>query len=213
MRNVSNNHSGSKHLSHQTRRTLAITCFVCVFVVQSAFKAEGQNPTQPIAETGTSIPADWLRGSAALNEDAVHDTDLDNDRRNRDKNKVRDAGTSAQGLNPHSHNRVLPAAHTRSQATKSPLFDGKIDPAAHSTISPVARTAAAGEVIGFTSSDGQGSQTITLVHTGKSWMAVYHIDRSGTIQLVSSRPIDADFTLQLNATSPLPDDIREMGKR
>jgi hypothetical protein len=44
-------------------------------------------------------------------------------------------------------------------------------------------------------------------------MAVYHIDRSGTIRLVSSRPIDADFSLQLNATSPLPDEIRQFGRR
>ncbi|TWT76809.1 hypothetical protein CA13_73080 [Planctomycetes bacterium CA13] len=69
---------------------------------------------------------------------------------------------------------------------------------------------AAGDMIGFSHSDGSGSQTITLIHTGKSWMAVYHIDRSGKIRLVSSRPIDADFSLQLNATSPLPEEIRQM---
>ena len=79
---------------------------------------------------------------------------------------------------------------------------------------PSTRVGAAGEIIGFTDSDGSGSQTITLVHTGKSWMAVYHIDRAGTIRLVSSRPIDADFSLQLNATSPLPREIRELtGKK
>lgn len=71
---------------------------------------------------------------------------------------------------------------------------------------------AAGDMIGFSHSDGSGTQTITLVHTGKSWMAVYHIDRSGQIRLVSSRPIDADFSLQLNATSPLPQEIRKMGE-
>tara|TARA_R110002073_G_scaffold65408_14_gene163394 strand:- start:1432 stop:1968 length:537 start_codon:yes stop_codon:yes gene_type:complete len=71
---------------------------------------------------------------------------------------------------------------------------------------------AAGDMIGFSHSDGSGSQTITLIDTGKSWMAVYHIDRSGTIRLVSSRPIDADFSLQLNATSPLPEEIRQMNK-
>ncbi|MGB1814680.1 MAG: hypothetical protein ACPHJ3_04940, partial [Rubripirellula sp.] len=67
--------------------------------------------------------------------------------------------------------------------------------------------------IGFSHSDSSGTQTITLVHTGKAWMAVYHIDRSGKIRLVSSRPIDADFSLQLNATSPLPDEIREINRR
>jgi hypothetical protein len=82
-----------------------------------------------------------------------------------------------------------------------------VDPAA------VARVGAAGDMIGFSHADGSGTQIITIVHTGKSWMAVYHIDRSGTIRLVSSRPIDADFSLQLNATSPLPDEIRQLGRR
>ena len=71
---------------------------------------------------------------------------------------------------------------------------------------------AAGDMIGFSHSDGSGTQTITVIHAGKSWMAVYHIDRSGKIRLVSSRPIDADFSLQLNATAPLPDEIRKMTK-
>ncbi len=71
---------------------------------------------------------------------------------------------------------------------------------------------AAGDMIGFSNYDDTGTQTITLIDTRKSWMAVYHIDRSGTIRLVSSRPIDADFTLQLNATAPLPEDIRQIGK-
>lgn len=76
-----------------------------------------------------------------------------------------------------------------------------------------AQVGAAGDMIGFSHSDGAGSQTITLVNTSKSWMAVYHIDRSGKIRLASSRPIDADFTLQLNATAPLPSDIRKMDIR
>jgi hypothetical protein len=76
---------------------------------------------------------------------------------------------------------------------------------------PGLHVGAAGEMIGFSASDGSGTQTITLVHTAKSWMAVYHIDRSGTIRLVSSRPIDADFALQLNPTAPLPEEIRQLG--
>ncbi len=72
---------------------------------------------------------------------------------------------------------------------------------------------AAGDIIGFSHSDGAGTQRITLVNTSKSWMAVYHIDRSGKIRLASSRPIDADFTLQLNATAPLPEEIRRMDRR
>ena len=68
-----------------------------------------------------------------------------------------------------------------------------------------------GELIGFSGFDGSGSQTITLVHTGKMQIAVYHIDRSGQIRLVSSRPIDADFSLSLNVTAPLPGQIRLLG--
>ena len=75
------------------------------------------------------------------------------------------------------------------------------------------KVGASGDMIGFSHSDNSGTQTITLVHTRKSWMAVYHIDRSGTLRLVSSRPIDADFSLQLNATSPLPEEIRQVGRR
>lgn len=82
-----------------------------------------------------------------------------------------------------------------------------------SGVDAVARVGAAGDMIGFSHSDASGTQTITLVHTGKSWMAVYHIDKSGKIRLISSRPIDADFSLQLNATSPLPNEIREIGRR
>ncbi|MGB7326438.1 MAG: hypothetical protein WBD31_16310 [Rubripirellula sp.] len=82
-----------------------------------------------------------------------------------------------------------------------------------STASGMPQMGVAGDMIGFSSSDGSGTQTITLVHTDKSWMAVYHIDRTGKIRLVSSRPIDADFSLQLNATSPLPEEIRQMGRR
>ena len=78
---------------------------------------------------------------------------------------------------------------------------------------PQIQLGAAGGVIGFSGSDGSGTQTITLVDTRKSWMAVYHVGMSGTIRLVSSRPIDADFSLQLNATSPLPEEIRALRDR
>ena len=72
------------------------------------------------------------------------------------------------------------------------------------------QAAAAGELIGFNGFDGSGSQTITLVHTGKMQIAVYHIDRSGQIRLVSSRPIDADFSVSLNVNAPLPGEIRRL---
>ena len=43
-------------------------------------------------------------------------------------------------------------------------------------------------------------------------MAVYHVSSDGGISLVSSRPIDADFSVQLNVTDPLPDEIRGLGQ-
>lgn len=69
---------------------------------------------------------------------------------------------------------------------------------------------ASGEIIGFSHVDESGTQVISLVNTGKLWMAVYHVGPDGEIRLVSSRAIDADFSLELNATAPLPNDIRRM---
>ncbi len=76
---------------------------------------------------------------------------------------------------------------------------------------PAVQIASSSDIIGFSHVDSSGTQVNTLVNTRKSWMAVYHIDRTGIIRLVSSRPIDADFSLQLNATSPLPEEIRILG--
>ena len=133
-----------------------------------------------------------------------------------------------QGQNPHenlqnlqnsSQNAVDPSSSDSSPEGLPPWFGQPEQslPAANSGL-PSAKVSpptvgAAGDIIGFSHSDGSGSQRITLVNTSKSWMAVYHIDRSGKIRLASSRPIDADFTLQLNATAPLPDEIRRMKER
>ncbi|MEM0925833.1 MAG: hypothetical protein AAGJ83_07335 [Planctomycetota bacterium] len=75
------------------------------------------------------------------------------------------------------------------------------------------RVGVSGELIGFAGHTASGSQTITLVHTGKMQIAVYHIDGSGQIHLVSSRPIDNDFSITLNPTEPLPGQIRPMANR
>ena len=91
-------------------------------------------------------------------------------------------------------------------------LNGSLAPNGVPAAGAAALVGAAGDMIGFSHNDALGTQTITLVNTGKSWMAVYHIDRSGKIRLVSSRAIDADFSLQLNATSPLPEEIRKMGQ-
>lgn len=126
------------------------------------------------------------------------------------------AGVASLGIGQPPAGQPAPVSEYAQTATST---DGGSLPANFSTgdrASDGANTrpqaGSAGDMIGFSSVDGSGTQTITLIHTGKSWMAVYHIDRSGKIRLVSSRPIDADFSLQLNATSPLPEEIREIGR-
>jgi hypothetical protein len=106
------------------------------------------------------------------------------------------------------------SAQNRLEVTMPPLegvVAGTAFPGAGKS-GPVIQTAVSNEMIGFSHMDSSGTQIITLVHTGKSWMTVYHI-HSGVIRLVSSRPIDADFSLQLNATAPLPEDIRMLGSQ
>lgn len=70
--------------------------------------------------------------------------------------------------------------------------------------------ASAGDTIGFSVAANRGGQLITLVNTSQRWMAVYHIDGSGQIHLVSSRPISQDFAVEYNATVPLPKEMREI---
>ena len=94
--------------------------------------------------------------------------------------------------------KPLDRAGTQSQIPIMPSDRAEIRPMVGSS----------GQIIGFSGFNGSGSQTITLVHTGKMQMAVYHIGSSGQIRLVSSRPIDADFSLTLNPTAPLPSEIR-----
>lgn len=68
----------------------------------------------------------------------------------------------------------------------------------------------AGDLIGFSRELGDGVQAITLINASQRWMAVYHIDSSGEIRLTGSRPLADDFTIQFNATSPLPEEIRRL---
>jgi hypothetical protein len=73
--------------------------------------------------------------------------------------------------------------------------------------------AAASDMIAFSNAIAGGTQAITLINASRRWMAVYHIDQAGHIRLVSSRPLDADFSFQFNATAPLPEEIRRLQKR
>jgi len=91
-----------------------------------------------------------------------------------------------------------PAAGNRIPSQPMPMF-----PAGPSL-------AAAGDMIGFSREIAGGSQAITLINASRRWMAVYHVDQAGQIRLVSSRPLDADFSFQFNATAPLPEEIRRL---
>ncbi len=73
--------------------------------------------------------------------------------------------------------------------------------------------AAANDMIGFNRELASGNQAITLINASRKWMAVYHVDQAGQIHLVSSRPLDADFSFQFNATAPLPEEIRKLQGR
>ncbi len=73
-----------------------------------------------------------------------------------------------------------------------------------------AQLTTAAQMLGFSKELGEGAQAITLIDASRRWMAVYHIDSSGQIRLTSSRPLDADFSIQFNASSPLPEEIRRL---
>lgn len=101
--------------------------------------------------------------------------------------------SSVPGLPRAALPMAFPAAATQSGPSKGP-----------------ATLIHAGDMIGFSRELGDGVQAITIINASRRWMAVYHIDTSGQIRLTSSRPLDADFTIQFNATAPLPEDIRRL---
>ncbi len=68
----------------------------------------------------------------------------------------------------------------------------------------------ASDLISFSRDLGDGVQAITIINASRRWMAVYHVDSGGQIRLTSSRPLDEDFTILFNATSPLPQEIRRL---
>lgn len=105
---------------------------------------------------------------------------------------------SLQGQSPDA--AIAPAAES------VPAYPSLMVPAGPSL-------AAAGDTIGFSRELAGGSQAITLINASKRWMAVYHVDQAGQIRLVSSRPLDADFSFQFNATAPLPEEIRRLQGR
>ncbi len=74
----------------------------------------------------------------------------------------------------------------------------------------VAQAGFAGDLISFKGISSSGNQLITVINASKQAICVYHVDESG-IRLLSSRPIADDFTILFNATSPLPDEIRQLG--
>jgi hypothetical protein len=115
--------------------------------------------------------------------------------------------TSALGPNSPTGELASPALNTVPKgaefASTLPSVPAPMFPAGPSL-------AAAGDMIGFTRELAGGSQAITLINASRRWMAVYHVDQAGQIRLVSSRPLDADFSFQFNATAPLPEEIRRL---
>lgn len=69
------------------------------------------------------------------------------------------------------------------------------------------------DLMGFSRATADGGQRITLIHTSRSWMAVYHVDGTGKIRLESSRPLKQDFAVEFNAVDPRPEAMRQMTKR
>ncbi|MCC9599701.1 hypothetical protein LOC67_03935 [Stieleria sp. JC731] len=119
-------------------------------------------------------------------------------------------GLGTAGVTPQTGADYGGSPESASQATGNvglpPLAD--VMASAQTGAGNAPQTAAAGDLIGFFGSDDSGTHTIALVNTRKMQIAVYHIDRSGVLRLISSRPIDADFSVTLNATDPLPSQIR-----
>lgn len=68
-------------------------------------------------------------------------------------------------------------------------------------------------MLGFASPDSGGGQVVTLVDARRSWMAVYAVDAKGEIRLLSSRPLQQDFSVQYNVTDPTPADIGRLNPR
>lgn len=102
-----------------------------------------------------------------------------------------------------------PAGNGGTEQTNGPLPQPiLLQGASNSGLPPQLTTA--GDMIGFSRELGDGLQAITLINASRRWMAVYHINAEGQIRLASSRPLDADFSIQFNATSPLPDEIRRL---
>lgn len=68
-------------------------------------------------------------------------------------------------------------------------------------------------MLGFASPDSGGGQVVTLVDARRGWMAVYAVDAQGEIRLLSSRPLQQDFSVQYNVTDPTPADIGRLNPR
>jgi hypothetical protein len=74
----------------------------------------------------------------------------------------------------------------------------------------VTASAAAEGMMAFASPSGVG-QLVTVIDARRSWMAVYSVDAGGErIKLLSSRPLDQDFSVQYNIAEPTPADIKRL---
>ncbi|WP_164101707.1 hypothetical protein [Candidatus Laterigemmans baculatus] len=73
--------------------------------------------------------------------------------------------------------------------------------------------AVADGMLGFASPDAAGGQMVTLIDSRHSWMAVYAVDAKGQIRLLSSRPLQQDFSVQYNVMDPTPAEIGRLKPR
>ena len=127
-----------------------------------------------------------------------------------------DSTTPATAQSPIPASHSIPSELLRGhQSAGQAGNDGQLVPSGGDRITVIESrggrdVAGSGDLIGFSHVNASGTLAITLVDTQKLWMTVYHVGPGGEIQLTSSRAIDADFSLQLNATSPMPDEIRRL---
>jgi|GEM_PF-1647910 len=167
-----------------------------VDATQADFKQPAKRDNRTADEVVRSLmKADAARGDAAtsVSPSAQPNATLDLPANPPVQTPVPTLQNSVPGLPPTALPMAFPAAAPPAGPAKGP-----------------ATLIQAGEMIGFSRELGDGVQAITIINASRRWMAVYHIDTSGQIRLTSSRPLDADFTIQFNATAPLPEDIRRL---
>lgn len=119
---------------------------------------------------------------------------------------IEQTGESARGVDPPLGVESQLGASRYSQPAAPAASSQQASP----RVTPMA---VAEGMLGFASPDSGGGQVVTLVDARRSWMAVYAVDAKGEIRLLSSRPLQQDFSVQYNVTDPTPADIGRLNPR